>query len=100
LYQVTGHTYEYIIEIFKHNVEAMSREQIILLLYHEMRHINIEGKLVEHEINDWVCMIDKLGPNWATTKASVPDLLDEDINWENIQGPPTLFPEERLRVVK
>ncbi len=59
LYQVTGHTYEYIIEIFKPNVEDMSREQIVLLLYHEMRHIGVDGKLVEHEINDWVSRIRK-----------------------------------------
>lgn len=79
----------------------MSREQIYALIYHELRHIGTDGKMVDHEINDWINMVEKLGMNWNTTRAPIPDLLDEGIDWDSITGPATLFPAETtLRVVK
>ena len=57
--------------------------------------------LVGHDIDDFVNMIEKLGANWPTTGSRIPDLLDDHItDWDSIQGPPTLFPESNLRVVK
>ena len=46
-------------------------------------------------------MVEKLGLDWANTKGSIPDLLDDDVDWESITGPASLFPAETtLRVVK
>lgn len=104
--QITGKQFAYMLEIFRENVIGMSREQIVALMYHELRHIQIvtdEGKvdIVGHEISDWANMIEKLGPDWATTMANIPNLLSDGItNWEDIEGPATLFPETALRVVK
>lgn len=102
LEQTTKRRYYYFMEIFKQNTEQLSREQLIAVIYHELRHIGTDGKLVDHEINDWINMIDKLGPIWAITKGEIPDLLDDKIvNWESITGPITLFPvESKLQVVK
>jgi len=106
--QMTGKQFEYMIEIFKENVAGMSREQIVAVIYHELRHIQLtmDGDspkidLVGHDIDDFINMIEKLGANWPNTRARIPDLLDDSItNWDSIQGPPTLFPESNLRVVK
>ena len=101
IYQTTGKKFYYMMEIFKVNVFAMSREQIVALIYHELRHIGPDGKLIGHDIEDWSNMVEKLGVNWGTTFASIPDLLDEDIDWDSIDGPTTLFPAETtLKVVK
>lgn len=101
VYQTSGQPFEYLLEIFKINTAMMSREQIIALIYHELRHIGKDGKLVDHEISDWVNMIEKLGADWNSTKGYIPDLLDEEVDWESIEGPANLFPAETtLGVVK
>ena len=101
IYQVTKKRFEYTLEIFKENTIMMSREQIVALIYHELKHIQLvqtkDGSkidIVSHEVEDWLNMVEKLGLNWATTKGSMPNLLDEHINWESIEGPNNLFPAE------
>lgn len=106
--QMTGKQFAFMIELFKENMYGMSREQVVAVIYHELRHIQLttDGDtpkidLVGHEIDDFVNMLEKLGANWATTRTRIPDLLDDNIaNWDDILGPPTLFPESNLRVVK
>lgn len=108
IYQVTGKYFDYMLEIFKENIYHMSREQIVALIYHELRHIQLvatkEGPkvdIVSHDVEDWLNMVEKLGLNWADTKSQVPNLLDASVNWESITGPATLFPEETaLKLVK
>jgi hypothetical protein len=96
------------IEIFKANTAHMSRAQIVALLYHEMRHIQLvttpngsDIKIVGHDIEDWSNMIEKLGVDWNSAKRPIPDLLDDNItDWDSIEGPMTLFSESNLRLVK
>lgn len=101
VYQATGQPLDYLLEVFKINTAMMSREQIIALIYHELRHISGDGSLKGHDIEDWTNMVEKLGLDWANTKGSIPNLLDDDVDWESIEGPANLFPAETtLRVVK
>lgn len=106
IYQVTGRNYEYMLEIFKYNTAHMSREQMIALIYHELRHIQfvkekLEVDIVGHDVEDWLNMVEKLGLNWPSTKAQVYDLLADNVNWETIEGPPSLIPAEMtLKLVK
>ena len=44
-------------------------------------------------------MLEKLGPDWASTKAYIPDLLDEAVDWDSIRVL-TLFEESKLKLVK
>lgn len=108
IYQVTGQSFEYMLEIFRENIAEMSREQIVALVYHELRHIQLvmadngpKVDIVSHDIEDWTNMIQKLGTDWASTKGEVPDLLNANVDWDSIEGPATLFPAETiLRLVK
>lgn len=101
VYQASGQPFEYLLEVFKINTAMMSREQIIALIYHELRHIATDGSLKGHDIEDWTNMVEKLGVNWNVTKGSIPDLLADGVDWESIEGPTNLFPAETtLRVVK
>lgn len=106
IYQVTGQYFEYMIEIFKENTIEFSREQIVALIYHEMRHIQLvktpDGSkidIVDHEVEEWVNIIEKLGTDWKSTRNGIPDLLDENVNWSSITGPNNLF-QTPLRLVK
>lgn len=101
IYQLTGKRFGYMMEIYKINICMMSREQIFALIYHELRHIDTDGSIKGHDIEDWTNMIEKLGVDWGSTKASIPNLLDEDVDWESIEGPATLFPaESTLKLIK
>jgi len=101
IYQMTGKYFGFMMEIFKINTSIMSREQIVALIYHELRHIGLEGEMVSHEIEDWLNMVEKLGVNWNSTRSAIPNILDEGVDWDSITGPPTLFSNEfKLSVVK
>lgn len=108
IYQTTRRHFGYMLEIFKENTRLMSKEQIIALIYHELKHIQLvpskDGPkidIVRHDVEDWFNIVEKLGVNWASTKGQIPDLLDGNINWESIEGPANLFPAETsLRLVK
>lgn len=84
LYQLTGKHYALFIEFFKRNIEEMSREQIVALVYHELRHITPGGDLRHHDLDDFSEMVEGLGRTWNTTKAIIPDLLDDDIDWDKL----------------
>lgn len=108
IYQVTGKYFEYTLEIFKENIINMSREQIIALIYHELRHIQLVQKeggpdidIVGHDVEDWLNMVEKLGLNWASTRGQIYDLLEDGVDWDSIEGPPSLIPAEMsLKLVK
>lgn len=101
VYQTSGQPFDYLMDIYKFNIMQMSREQIIALVYHELRHIAIDGSLKGHDIEDWTNMIEKLGVDWNVTQGVIPDLLADGVDWESIEGPANLFPAETtLRVVK
>jgi predicted metallopeptidase len=88
LYQFTGGNFTYLMEFFAANIHHLKREQYIALIYHELRHIGHDGKLVHHDIEDWSRMISALGIDWSGCKdeGDFPDLLDEDLDWDRLIG--------------
>lgn len=90
LMQTTGFYFNFTLTIYKENIEHMSRAQIIALIYHELRHIQ-EDELIGHDIEDWHEMHDKLGYDWDTTMADIPNLLSNTFDWSKIESPPKLF---------
>lgn len=92
--QTTGFYFELVLTVYRENTSHLSREQKIALIYHELRHIRDTAKglvLVGHDIEDWREMHDKLGPNWSSTHADMPDLLDAEFDWSKFDPPPGLF---------
>ncbi|TCO79112.1 putative metallopeptidase [Marinisporobacter balticus] len=78
--------YEYILEIRNYYIERMQREQIVALLYHELLHIDKDGSLKNHDIEDWGNLVATLGKDWATTKARIKDILDEEFEvWNQLE---------------
>lgn len=81
--EMTG--YEYILETRNYYIERMQREQIIALIYHELRHIDKFGDIQPHDIEDWNNVIATLGTDWATTQAKIKDLLEDKILWKELE---------------
>ena len=99
LRQLTGRRFYYFMEMFKQNISEMSREQIITLIYHESKHIGLDGDLRHHDIEDWLEVAENLGVDWAAPYKALPDLLDDAVDWDSIQDL-GLFPETQLKLVK
>ncbi|CAH2213217.1 protein of unknown function [Tepidibacter aestuarii] len=70
--------YEYVLETRNYYIERMNTSQIVGILYHELRHIDKEGDLINHDIEDWGNMVATLGKDWATTQESIQNILDDD----------------------
>lgn len=78
--------YWYVIEFRHYFTSKMSREQVIALLYHELRHIDGNGGLKDHDIEDWDNIVATLGRDWSTTKSDILDLLDDEFpGWDNLR---------------
>jgi len=110
LYQLTGRQFSYLMEFFTLNCNGLRREQYIALVYHELLHIGVDGKLRCHDIEDWSNMINGLGPFWneqLSEDKDFPDLLAEDVDWDKLIGQRTVqmsieigTEERRLSIVK
>lgn len=102
IYQVSGRTFQYFMEFFKKNTMDMGPEQIVAIIYHELRHIDIVGDLKHHDIEDWSEMVYGLGLNWSSTKTVIPDLLADGVDWTNINemGQQSLFKDRMLKRIK
>lgn len=70
--------YDYVMEIKDWYASQMTLEQIIALVYHELRHIGGDGELLHHEVEDWNNLVATLGVNWATTQAEIVNLLGDE----------------------
>lgn len=64
--------YDFLIIIYEPNIEGLTQEQIKILLYHELLHIDVtdtEGdpqyNVAPHDIEDFRAVIDKYGLDWA-----------------------------------
>lgn len=77
--------YDYILETRNYFIEQMSREQIVALIYHELRHIDQYGDLQPHDVEDWDNMVATLGKDWAKTKAEIADLIEDDVFWKQLE---------------
>ncbi|MBC8589352.1 putative metallopeptidase [Paratissierella segnis] len=77
--------YKYILETRNYYIGEMQREQIIALLYHELRHIDQFGDLQPHDTEDWSNMLATLGTDWATTQSKIQNILEDDVIWRELE---------------
>lgn len=97
--QMTGKGFDYVMQFYKANIQEMSKDQVTILVLHEMRHVGTEGEIIHHDIQEFSDILQRVGFNWGTTKRKLPDLLSDKVAWDKIQGPPNLFDQD-LQVVK
>jgi hypothetical protein len=89
LHQITRQWFTWMMEFFTMNCSGLRHEQYVALVYHELRHIGLDGKPCCHDVEDWQEMIDALGLNWSSLReegAEFPDLLDPGVDWDRLMG--------------
>jgi len=82
---ITG--YANILETRSFYIDNMSVEQVAALMYHELRHIDIDGSLIPHDVEDWSNMVATLGTDWGSTKSNIIDILDDNFGeWDELRS--------------
>jgi predicted metallopeptidase len=76
---------QYVIEVFKVSTMDFSREQLVLAIYHELKHIALDGNLVGHDVEEWNSVLATVGAGWTETRMSLPDLLGEGFDWTGVE---------------
>ncbi|TCX51962.1 hypothetical protein C1I38_08170 [Dehalobacter sp. 12DCB1] len=73
-------------ELKQFYLEKMSKDQLIATIYHELRHIDTDGDIKPHDIEDWDNMVATLGKNWVGTKADIINILDDEFpGWNELR---------------
>lgn len=78
--------YKFIITFYENNILSMTEAQKVLLVYHELLHIDPSfSKLVNHDIQDFRILLSKWGCCWDIDP-NLPNILedeDKDLNISN-----------------
>lgn len=70
--------YRYIITFYENNIQAMTDAQKIILVFHELLHIDESfEKIKKHNIEDFRELIGKFGCNWDIDP-NLPNILADD----------------------
>lgn len=56
--------FDYLVTVYEPNVEGFSDRQIGILLHHELLHINRDGSLNPHDVNEFRQIIEEYGADW------------------------------------
>ncbi|WP_302806731.1 putative metallopeptidase [Cloacibacillus porcorum] len=91
LYQLGSCSYFYMIEFFAKTTAAMDENQMVALVYRELRRISPEGEILSPDVIDWWQMLMGLGRKWYYPDNSCPNLLDDNVDWKKLMG--TYFEE-------
>ena len=67
--------YKYIITFYDYNTALLSDNQKKLLMYHELKHIDPEGGLKRHDVEDFEKILREYGFDYLEEGVKVPDIL-------------------------
>lgn len=86
LFQLGACSYFHIIEFYGKTTACLDENQMIALVYRELRRIGPEGQIVAPDIHDWWQVLMGLGRHWFYPDSTCPNLLDDDIDWKKLMG--------------
>lgn len=94
LYQLGAHSYFFMIEFYAKTTATMDENQMVALVYRELRRIGPEGKILVPDVHDWWQILMGLGRKWFYPDNSCPNLLDDGVDWKKLMGQYYEQPEE------
>jgi predicted metallopeptidase len=69
---------KFIMRFYEGNIVGMNDAQKIMLVYHELMHIDPDfNKLRKHNVQDFLEIVEKYGANWDVDP-NLPNLLEDD----------------------
>ena len=85
IYQMTGKKFEYMIEFYRGNIERKTPEQILIALYHELRHIGPDGDLIHHDNEDFTEIAAAIGFDWTGDNRYFANILTDGVDWDTLE---------------
>lgn len=85
IYQMTGRKFEYMIEFYRENLERKTPEQILIALYHELRHIGPTGDLIHHDHEDFSEISQAIGFDWTGDHRFFANILADGVSWDTLE---------------
>lgn len=86
LYQLGAASFFYIIEFYAKTTASLDENQMVALVYRELRRIGGEGQIVAPDVHDWWQVLMGLGRKWFYPDATCPNLLDDNVDWKKLMG--------------
>lgn len=79
-YYLGNKPYKYILQIYENHVEGLTKEQLVVVIYHELLHISVEGNLRNHDFEDFYQVIDKVkNTRWGQEGINIDSILSSDL---------------------
>jgi len=85
IYQLSGKKFDYMIEFYRENIDRKTPEQILIALYHELRHIGLDGDLIHHDNEDFTEIAAAIGFDWTGDNRFFANILADGVNWETLE---------------
>lgn len=92
--QISGRNFDYIIEIQKENISNFTWEQVVMMIYRELRKIDLYGNIQGYDIEEFSEIAYNLGTDWKDTNRLIPNLIEAKGCWERMKQPRLFEPEE------
>jgi len=71
---------DWIIEFYSAATADKGERWLAILMFHELRHIGFDGKLVKHDLEDFIQVLQLAGILWYTTEEKdLPDIITEKL---------------------
>ena len=86
LFQLGACSYFYLVEFYAKQTACLDENQMIALIYRELRRIGPEGQIVTPDIHDWWQILMGLGRHWFYPDSTCPNLLDRNVDWKKLMG--------------
>lgn len=68
-----NNTPEYVICVFGHHAEGKSEKWRQIVMLHELEHIQVDGKIKEHDVQDFKYILKAFGIDWQADR-ELPDI--------------------------
>lgn len=95
LFQLGACSFFHMVEFYGKTTSCLDENQMVALLYRELRRIGPEGQILTPDVHDWWQVLMGLGRYWFYPDSTCPNLLDENVDWKKLMGanyePPRQF---------
>ncbi len=78
-----GVFWDWLVVVYGRHAEGKSAEWLKIVLYHELRHIGIDGKVAKHTTEDFADILEDFGIRWTDDKEALPDITKMELKLRN-----------------
>jgi hypothetical protein len=86
LEQIGAASYTHTVEFMDKATVCLDENQMVALVYRELRQIAPEGEIRNPDIHEWWQILMGLGRRWFYPDESCPNLLDDEVDWKKLMG--------------